>query len=172
MFERKGVQYILKALVGLEHDYIINIVGEGPYLDSLKRLAIESKLDVKFLGFIDNHSDQLKKLFEESMIFIFTSESENFPIVLLEAMVEGMAIITTKDTGCKEVVGEAAILVDSKDPEDIRRSLIELLNNPQLVICLQQAARKRVVELFSWHSVADQYSKLYEQLTITENSLK
>lgn len=162
MFERKGVQYILKALEGLEHDYKINIVGEGPYLDSLKRLAIESKLDVNFLGFIDNHSDQLRNLYEESMIFIFTSESENFPIVLLEAMVAKTAIITTINTGCAEVVGDSAILVDSKDSNAIRKAIIELINNPQLTEKLQHAARKRVEDLFSWQSVANQYSKVYD----------
>lgn len=162
MFERKGVQYILKALEGLEHDYKINIVGEGPYLESLKRLAIESKLDVNFLGFIDNHSDQLKKLYEESSIFIFTSESENFPIVLLEAMVARLAIITTRNTGCAEVVGDSALLIDSKDSSAVRNALIELINNPQLAEKLRQSSRKRVEELFGWQSVANQYVKVYE----------
>lgn len=162
MFERKGVQYILKALEGMEHDYKINIVGEGPYLEALKRLAIESKLDVNFLGFIDNHSDQLKKLYEESSIFIFASESENFPIVLLEAMVARLAIITTRNTGCAEVVGDTALLVDSKDSNAIRNALIELINNPQLAEALRQSARKRVEELFGWQSVANQYAKVYK----------
>ena len=37
---------------------------------------------------------------EPTSIFVFPLESKNFPIVLLEAMAVGMAIITTKDTGC------------------------------------------------------------------------
>ncbi|MDO8549732.1 MAG: glycosyltransferase family 4 protein, partial [Ignavibacteria bacterium] len=46
MFERKGVQYFLQALSGLKHDYNINIVGDGPYLETLKRFAADKQLRV------------------------------------------------------------------------------------------------------------------------------
>lgn len=50
-------------------------------------------------------------MYETSKIFVFTSGAENFPIVLLEAMASGLAIITTEGAGCSEVVGDAALLV-------------------------------------------------------------
>lgn len=161
MFERKGVQYVLKALEGLNHGYGINIVGDGPYLNFLKKTANELQVDINFLGFVDNDSKELKSLFEESKIFIFTSESENFPMVLLEAMVAGMAIITTKGTGCEEVVGDAAILVEPKNPLEIKKALQKLLYDPELLCSLQKAARRRVEELFSWESIAKKYLEIY-----------
>lgn len=164
MFERKGVQYVLKALEGLNHNYGINIVGDGPYLNFLKKIANELKVDINFLGFIDNDSEELKSLFEESKIFIFTSESENFPIVLLEAMVAGMAIITTKGTGCEEVVGDAAILVEPRNPEEIKIALQKLLDDPMLISNLQKAARRRVEDLFSWESTANKYLEVYNNI--------
>jgi len=39
MLERKGVQYFLKAIEGLSHDQEVHIVGDGPYLPTLKRMA-------------------------------------------------------------------------------------------------------------------------------------
>lgn len=161
MFERKGVQYVLKALEGLNHSYGINIVGDGPYLNFLKKIADDLQVDINFLGFIDNDSEELKSLFEESEIFIFTSESENFPMVLLEAMVAGMAIITTKGTGCEEVVGDAAILVEPKNPLEIKNALQKLLDDPALLCSLQKAARRRVEDLFSWESIAKKYLDIY-----------
>jgi L-malate glycosyltransferase len=166
MFERKGVQYFLEALKGLKHNYDINIVGDGPYLNKLKDISRENNLNVDFLGYIDNNSEQLKLLYEESEIFVFTSESENFPVVLLEAMLSGMAIITTNDNGCAEVVGDAAIVVKSKDPDGIRESLIMLMNNNKLVEELSFATRKRVEDLFGWELIADKHVELYN------NSLK
>ncbi len=164
MFERKGVQHFLRALHGLENDYIINIVGDGPYLPNLKSMALELNLNVTFLGFLENNSDQLKNLYEESDIFVFTSNSENFPIVLLEAMLSGMAIITTNDTGCAEVVGDSAILVDSNNVKSIKESLHYLMNDPELKRKLQLAARKRVEDLFSWEHIARQYLELYSKI--------
>jgi glycosyltransferase involved in cell wall biosynthesis len=95
MFKRKGVQHFLKAVDGLALDHEIHIVGDGPYLNDLKQQAKSISAPIQFHGFIENSSEQFRKLIETSKIFVFPSESENFPIVLLEAMAAGMAIITT-----------------------------------------------------------------------------
>ncbi|OGU77191.1 MAG: hypothetical protein A2V93_12510 [Ignavibacteria bacterium RBG_16_34_14] len=164
MFERKGTQYFLSALQGLKHGFEINIVGDGPYLENLKSQVIKLNLNVNFFGYIDNKSDTLKNLYESSMIFVFVSESENFPIVLLEAMAAGLAIITTDNTGCAEVVGDAALLVPSKDPSAIRNALLQLIENPVLCQELGQAARKRVEEKFSWEYAAKRHTNLYKEV--------
>ncbi len=177
MFERKGVQYFLEAIKNLKHDYTINIVGDGPYLNILKNMSREKNLNINFLGYVENDSDQLKRLYEESEIFVFTSESENFPVVLLEAMLSGMAIITTYDTGCAEVVGDSAILVNSKNANTIRNALIKLIGDPNLTRLLQLAARKRVEELFGWNHIAQKYlyynySKILVEKSIAKPILK
>ncbi|MGE5861506.1 MAG: glycosyltransferase family 4 protein [Ignavibacteria bacterium] len=165
LFERKGIQYLLQALTGLKHDFEVNIVGDGPYLANLKKLSCERNLHVNFLGYIENNSKELQNLYETSMIFVFTSEAENFPVVLLEAMIAGLAIITTNDTGCAEVVGESAVLVGSKNSLAIRESLEKLIENPQLCAELGRAARKRVEEYFGWDSISGKHISLYSQLT-------
>jgi glycosyltransferase involved in cell wall biosynthesis len=161
MFKRKGVQYFLEAVKDIDHDYTVNIVGDGPYLQTLKNIARENNLEINFLGYVDNLSDQLRRLYEESEIFVFTSESENFPVVLLEAMLSGMAIVTTNDNGCAEVVGNTAILVESKNSNAIKESLVKLINDAELIRELKFAARKRVEEIYSWENIAQEYSDLY-----------
>ena len=165
MFERKGVQYFIEAVSGLNHGFAANIVGDGPYLGTLKKLS-GAKTNIKFLGFLDNGSRELRELYENSRIFVFTSEAENFPVVLLEAMISGLAIITTNDTGCAEVVGDGAILVNSKDSLAIKEALLKLINDPELCIKLGKIARKRAEDLFSWESVAKRHIHLYSQFVI------
>lgn len=168
MFERKGVQYFIQALSGFNHDFIVNIVGEGPYLKTLKILAAESKSNINFVGNLDNESQELRELYETSKIFVFTSEAENFPVVLLEAMIAGLAIITTNDTGCAEVVGDGAILVKSKDSSAIKEALIKLIDDPDLCTKLGKIARTRAEELFSWETVAKKHIHLYSELQSKE----
>jgi glycosyltransferase involved in cell wall biosynthesis len=163
MFERKGIQYLLEALEGLELEHELNIVGDGPYLMNLQRMADKLKINARFWGWLENTSSELKKLYETSSIFVFPSESENFPIVLLEAMAASMAIITTKDTGCAEVVGDTALLVESRNSVAIREALVRLMSNPGLCKGLGQAARIRLENNFSWTTVAEQYADLYER---------
>ena len=164
MFERKGVQYLINALEGFKHGFEVHVVGDGPYLQVLEGHVEEKHLDIRFWGFLDNQSSEIRDLYETSKIFVFTSEAENFPIVLLEAMASGLAIITTEDTGCAEVVGDAALLVKPRDSADIRRCLERLVANPDLTRELGNAARKRLTEKFGWTNVADKYSLLYREL--------
>ena len=163
MFERKGVQYVLRALAGRSAEFDINIVGDGPYLQTLKNLAKELKIEARFWGHVDNDSQDLRELYETAPIFVFTSEAENFPIVLLEAMIAGAAIITTSGTGCAEVVGDAALLVPARDPEAIRAALDKLIADPALVTQLGTAARERVIARFGWDGVIDQHLEAYRQ---------
>jgi len=165
MFARKGIQYFLQALATLQNDNIreVNIVGDGPHLAILKHMARTLGVQAKFWGHLDNTSPELKHLYETSQIFVFPSEAENFPIVLLEAMGAGLAIITTQGTGCAEVVGETGMLVPPKNVNAIRKNLIQLMNEPELCKRLGMAAQKRFEKSFTWDVVTKQYEEIYER---------
>lgn len=82
-------------------------------------------------------------------------------MVFLEVMASGMAIITTKNTGCAEVVGDSAILVESRNPVSIKQALDKLISNPDFCKELGKAARRRLENNFTWSTIATQYSDLY-----------
>ena len=161
MFERKGMQYLVQALDGVPDLPPVNIVGDGPYLETLRGLVEDQRAPVRLWGWLDNDSEPLRELYETSKIFVFPSISENFPIVLLEAMSAGLAIVTTAGTGCAEVVGDAGVLVPPGDVGALRMALTRLLNDPGEVERLSQAARHRVAEHFSWPVVVQKYLDLY-----------
>ena len=161
MLERKGIQFLLESLAQSPIAQEVNIVGEGPYLPELRNQAAASGVRVKFWGWLENRSPQLRDLYESSTIFVFPSEAENFPIVLLEAMAARLAIITTAGTGCAEVVGDAALLVAPKDPQAITRALKRLIEEPELRRGLGVAARKRIEDKFTWSAVAGLYLEEY-----------
>lgn len=163
MFERKGIQYLLRALEGLPLEHTVQIVGDGPYLPALEELAARAGVTVRFWKWLDNGSAELTALYEGSGIFVLPSEVENFPVVLLEAMAAGLAIVTTQGTGCAEVVGETALLVPPKNVEALRAALRRLLCDPVLRAALGAAARRRLVEKFGWPVVAQQYVTLYQR---------
>jgi glycosyltransferase involved in cell wall biosynthesis len=161
MLERKGVQYVLEALAGGMFGHEVEIVGDGPYLPTLERLAEELAVPVRFHGWLDRSSPELKRLYETSQIYVFPSEAENFPIVLLEAMRAGTAIITTAGTGCAEVVGDTALLVPPRDPAAIREALSRLTADPELCRQLGEAARARLEENFTWRAIARRHTAYY-----------
>jgi len=121
MFRRKGVQYFLEAIADLKTDWKIFIAGDGPYLPSLKAMAKKIKPSVNFLGFV--RGKELEDLYDSAKLFVFPSIQENFPVVLLEAMAAGCAVVTTNGNGCAEVVGEAGLKTDICNAKQLREAL-------------------------------------------------
>ncbi len=160
MFERKGVQYFIEAARHLRADYHIHVVGDGPYLNTLKQMAGGLTMPITFHGYVDNNSPILRNLFETARFFVFTSEMENFPIVLLEAMLAGTTIISTQGTGCAEVVGNAACLVKPRNSQDILKALEALIEDALRTEQLGREARARVEHHFIWESIARKYLAL------------
>ena len=161
MIEGKGVQHVLTAFNGYSKRVELHIVGDGPYLPALQEIARAHGVQATFWGWLDNQSPELRHLYQTSSIFVLPSEAENFPIVLLEAMAAGLAIITSEGTGCAEVVGEAALLVPPGDPRAIKDALHRLLSDPGLCNRLTEAGRQRVEDHFSWKTIAGRYADIY-----------
>ena len=163
MLVRKGIQYLIRALAGTDPGYKLHIVGDGPYMPEIRRLIAETGSDVRLWGWLRNDSQELTELFDTSSIFVLPSESENFPIALLEAMRAGLAIVTTRGTGCAEVVGDAALLVEPCSVEAIRSAINRLTGDSALRESLGRAAQARLESNFSWSVVARRYVELYER---------
>ena len=166
IFHFKGFQYAIEAVKDMELDWQVHVVGEGPYLPELKRLSEDSKTPIKFWGWLDKNDPTFYELFNKSAIFIFPSEADNFPTVLLEAMSAGMAIITSTAGGCPEVVGKAGLLIEPRDTEGIRKTLQKLIESDKLRRQLSEAALKKV-EQFNWKNIAQQYLNCYQEVLNT-----
>jgi glycosyltransferase involved in cell wall biosynthesis len=157
MLERKGVQYLIQALAGLHAPFALHVVGDWPYLPALRDLARRCGVHVVFHGAVANDSPLLRELYETSRIFALPSTMENFPVVLLEAMAAGAAIVTTAGTGCAEVVGDGALLVPVGDVDATRQALARLMGDADLCGTLGREARRRVERLFAWDAVVARY---------------
>lgn len=163
LVERKGVHHLLEAVDGLDLEHEIHVVGDGPYGPTLRRIAEGCRARVKFHGWLENGSPELDRLYETSDIFVLASEAENFPISLLEAMAAGLAIVTTRGTGCEEVVGDAGVLVEPGDVDGLRSALAGLTSDPDQCRRLGRAARERLAQRYAWPIVADRYVEVYRR---------
>jgi glycosyltransferase involved in cell wall biosynthesis len=159
LFPRKGVQHFLQAVSGLPAEWEYLVVGDGPYMESLKAQAADVASPAKFAGFINQ--TELIGLYEEASIFVFPSIQENFPMVLLEAMDAGCAIITTDAEGCAEVVGNTGIVIEKSNSLEIRRSLVQLMGSSTLRRELAAQSEARVKD-FRWSRIAAQYTEVFQ----------
>jgi glycosyltransferase involved in cell wall biosynthesis len=159
LFERKGVQYLLRALARGSLPYEVHIVGDGPHRAELERLAAQAPDRIRFHGWMEPGSDALLDLYRRASIFVFPSVAENFPISLLEAMLAGTAIVATSLDACREVLGDAAAYFPPEDDVALRAILERLAQDPAEQRRLGALARQRVLEHFTWDRVGERYEE-------------
>jgi glycosyltransferase involved in cell wall biosynthesis len=161
LFPRKGVQHFVDALTDLgEEEWEFAVAGDGPYLETLQAQAERVGAPVRFLGFLGR--ERLRQLYQDAEIFVFPSIRENFPMVLLEAMEAGCAVITTDAEGCAEVVGDAGIVVAAGSSPAVREALKALMADPARRRELGERARRRV-ELFRWERLGELYRQVFRR---------
>lgn len=154
MFPRKGIQHFIDAVAGMDNGWEMVIAGDGPYRAELEARARRVAPKVRFVGFVT--AESLRMLYESSSILVFPSIQENFPMVLLEAMDAGCAIVTANAEGCAEVVGDAGIVVPKGNPKGIRDALERLVVNRALVEELSERGVRRAASL-TWTRIVPQY---------------
>ncbi len=159
----KGFQYLIKAVSKINIQYEVHIAGDGPMLNELKQLAEKSKTPVIFHGWLNNKSEKYKNLLEQASIFVLASEKENASISLLEAMSAGCVVITTNQSGCAETIGDTGILIKPKNEEDLRLSLLNIINDQNLQNNKQAETRKRILNTYNWETVLLKYKQAYER---------
>jgi L-malate glycosyltransferase len=162
LFPRKGVQHFIESVHKLQCDWEFVVAGDGPYMQTLRQMARNSHTSVRFVGFVDKN--ELHSLYQQARILVFPSIRENFPMVLLEAMDAGCAIITTDAEGCAEVVGSAGIVVKAGNPLEIRAALTRLMKDPQYRNEISSRALERV-RLFRWEVIAQLYRAVFSRIT-------
>lgn len=100
---KKGINFLIEAVAHLKDElqgYVITIAGEGDegYIAELKVQALKKGVGdmVKFVGGV--YGDEKWQLFKKADAFVLPTYSENFGIVVAEALACGTPVITTKGT--------------------------------------------------------------------------
>jgi glycosyltransferase involved in cell wall biosynthesis len=165
---QKNLRTLLRVFAAIRNEVVdsrLIIVGNGPQKDSLVdevgRLGLNDS--VLLVGsVIENEKIKFLESFD---IFVMPSIYEGCPIALLEAMASGKAVVASNIPAIKEIVrsGDEAILVNPYDEEDLRKSILLLVNEPSLRSSLGHKARERAKN-YDINIVFDQLMGLYEEL--------
>ena len=96
---------------------------------------------VDVAGWVDR--ERLRTLYQRALIFVYPSRYEGFGIPPLEAMACGAPVIATRTGAIPEYAGDAALLVDPGDLDDLRAAILRLLRDPALRDELRQRGIER-----------------------------
>lgn len=131
-----------------------SIVGaiSSDYSRELIRAVSEAGLDgvVRLYGRVSD--EERDHLFRNSNIFIHLSRCESFGIPIIEAMAQGLPVIAANLCALPEVAGEAAMLVDPDNTEEVARAIAELHADQDLQSRMVSAGFTNVAQ-FNWSDI-------------------
>jgi glycosyltransferase involved in cell wall biosynthesis len=104
------------------------------------------------LGFVPRA--ELDALYAAATVVAYPSLREGFGLPVLEAMVQGATVVTSGTTSTAEVLGDAGLLVDPLDVDDLAGALSRALSDADLRARLGPAARERAAT-YTWSRTAD-----------------
>jgi len=117
--------------------------------DNIKKFGLEN--DVIFPGWIQ--TDDLTRLLAGAKAMVFPSLYEGFGIPVIEAMACGTPVVCSNTTSLPEVAGEAAILIDPKNKEQLIEAMEKIVSKEELRKDLIEKGLKNV-KRFSWEKCA------------------
>ena len=106
---------------------------------------------IEFKGFVSD--EELARLMRGALAFVYPSLYEGFGLPVLEAMAQGIPVLTSDVGATREVAGDAALLVDPVSTSSIRDGLVRLLSDEALRRELSRRGMERAAA-FSWERTA------------------
>jgi len=158
LIERKGIHHLLEAwhrlnLANAELWLVGSVHNEAkPHLKKFWRD------NIRIVGFAKNP----EKYLSQSTIHVFPSQCEGSAKVTYEAAACGLPQITTREAGDVVVDGIEGMIIQPGDVDALADAIQHLYDHPEVVERMGIAARKRVVENFTWDHFRERLLGAYE----------
>lgn len=143
------------------------LVGKMDYFfERLRRYVIAHGYDrgattVIFPGYVTD--GQLRWLYQHASIYAFPSLMEGFGLPGLEAMLEGLPVVSSDTSSLPEIFGDGAEYFDPQDPVMIADAISKVLDSPVLRQNLIMRGKARA-EKYRWDEMAKQTLQFYQKM--------
>lgn len=162
--KRKNLLNLIKAKFNHHIDLPLIVIGRKTDYFNLVNKYIETNR-VKNIIFLDKVlNEELPSIYQMATCFVYPSLFEGFGIPILESLVSGTPVITSRDGCFSEAGGPDSIYIDPLDPEEIGNALNQLLSDKKLYERMVVNGLK-YARNFTEEIVASNHINLYGSLT-------
>jgi glycosyltransferase involved in cell wall biosynthesis len=152
---------VIQAYSAVRSEKPLLIVGDAPYAhDYIAGLKSTTDARVRFPGAI--YGMGYRELQSHAYLYIHATEVGGTHPALIEAMGAGNCVLVYDTPENREVVGDCGLFFSSA--AELSRLIQQAVDDPQLVESYRDMARSRIVKLYSWDAITDQYEKLFRDL--------
>lgn len=156
---RLALEVYLRLPAEVRREHPLLIVGEGPQEGILRKRVRESDAqeEVRFLGWLDGEA--LTRMIAACKAVLLPSQEESFGNAILEALIMGQRLVTTRVCAIPELVGGFASLAAPDDEEEMAGQLLRELGRPRSQEEVDAQA-EYFRERYSWGVTARRYLEL------------
>lgn len=159
---RKNIRRVIEAFNILKPqfpDLSLVIVGKMGWGEDFEKCQMTNdKCQIKFTGYVPK--EDLACLYQRAQVFVYPSLYEGFGLPVLDAMTSGCPVVTSNVSSLPEVVGDAGVLVDPNNVEDIAGGILKAMGNRELLI---KEGKTQVLK-FSWEKTARETLAVYKEV--------
>ena len=161
----KNISGLLESLKIIEEkgiDFQCTLIGEGMDLELMKEKAKNLQLinKVSFTGLMEGQ--KLADELSSGDFLVLSSNYENMPVVILEALASGLPVVSTNVGGIKEMIDDTkGILVEPRNQEALAEAMIKMIETHKNYDA--NYLRNSVIEKYGYESVGRFLSGLYNK---------
>lgn len=147
-----------------QENVIFILCGKDINWDNKALVSWINKTGLKERSILLGQYNDIPSIYATLDLFVSTSVSESFPIVIGEAMSCAVPCVVTNVGDSALIVGESGLVVLPGEPEKIADAVLKLLTNKKLRLSYGKAARQRIIEHFSIQSIVKRYEQMFNQV--------
>jgi glycosyltransferase involved in cell wall biosynthesis len=167
--KEKGLDVLLRAAALLRFEYQLLLIGSGPELTRLKRLAGELGISEKIVWAGALAHTTMPAHISAMDVVVLPSRTgqywrEQFGRILIEALASGVPVVGTDSGEIPSVIGNAGLVTEEGNAHALAAALVRLRDDPSLRAEMVQKGLDRVHGRFSLDLVLEQYYRLFTSL--------
>lgn len=163
----KGLDLLINIAKKLPKNIYVTVAGSGDKVDEKKfsQLIMKNNLQKKIIWQGSKQDKSLVQHYVNSSLFISTSRTEGFSLVILEAMSLGLPIISSPTTGSQELLrdGRYGIITEMNDASHVIKIIEELMKSPFKLAEMQKASLERATD-FNKYKIISQWIEMIKTL--------
>jgi len=169
LVEEKGVQILLQAVAALHGEWTLWVVGDGPYLPSLKALCGELDLQRRVCFKPPVPSWEMPQILNQLDALVLPSLTrrhwkEQFGRILVEGMACEVAVVGSSCGEIPHLIADAGLVFPEGDAAALREALRRLMHDPQLRLQLGQRGREHVLQHYTQQRIAADTYDVYREI--------
>ncbi|PSB08078.1 glycosyltransferase family 1 protein [Pleurocapsa sp. CCALA 161] len=171
--KNKGVEILLEAFDLIKKPFILIVCGQKRNNIDYNKFStnLSSKQKIIFTDWISD--EDIISLFHYADLFIYPTQSDTLPLVVLEAMACGLPILSTKVGGIPyQVDRSCGVLVEPRNPQAIKEAFEQMTQNKSELLKMGHAAHQIVKQKFNWESSAQKAFALYREILEIDQAQK